>query len=86
MHRTLSLDYGVVLSGEITMKLDGGDETIIKAGDYVLRELSIPWQANSFRFVLQLSCATCFWELKTSGTCFMTQTCLQKTQSDSKII
>ena len=37
MHRTLSLDYGVVLSGEITMKLDGGDETIIRTGDYLLQ-------------------------------------------------
>lgn len=37
MHRTLSLDYAVVLSGEITMKLDGGDGTIIKAGDYILQ-------------------------------------------------
>ena len=37
MHRTLSMDYGVVLSGEITMKLEGGDETIIKAGDYLLQ-------------------------------------------------
>ena len=38
MHRTLSLDYAVVLSGEITMKLDGGDETIIKSGDYILQQ------------------------------------------------
>ena len=37
MHRTLSLDYGVVLYGEITMKLDSGDETIIRAGDYILQ-------------------------------------------------
>lgn len=37
MHRTLSMDYGVVLSGEITMKLEGGDKTIIKAGDYLLQ-------------------------------------------------
>ena len=37
MHRTTSVDYCAVLSGEITMKLDGGEKTIIKAGDYLLQ-------------------------------------------------
>ena len=34
MHRILSLDYRAVLSEETTMKLDGGEKTIIKAGNY----------------------------------------------------
>jgi quercetin dioxygenase-like cupin family protein len=37
MHRTLSLDYAVVLSGEIVLKLDGGREKTIKAGEVVVQ-------------------------------------------------
>ena len=37
MHRTVSLDYACVLSGEITMKLDGGEETVVKAGEFILQ-------------------------------------------------
>lgn len=36
MHRTETLDYGIVLEGEITMILDKG-ETTIKAGDIVIQ-------------------------------------------------
>ncbi|CAK7206194.1 hypothetical protein SEUCBS139899_008980 [Sporothrix eucalyptigena] len=36
MHRTLSTDYCVVLSGEIVLKLDGGEETLLRPGDYVV--------------------------------------------------
>lgn len=38
MHRTLSLDYGVVISGEIVLRLDGGEEKTAKAGDYVVQQ------------------------------------------------
>jgi len=37
MHRTLSLDYAVVLSGEITLILDGGEEKTVKAGEFIVQ-------------------------------------------------
>ena len=36
MHRTESIDYGVVISGEVTLVLDKG-ETLLKAGDVVIQ-------------------------------------------------
>lgn len=33
MHRTVSLDYGVVLEGEIELVLDSGDKRILQRGD-----------------------------------------------------
>ena len=32
MHSTKSIDYGLVLEGEIELELDSGDTTILKAG------------------------------------------------------
>lgn len=37
MHRTLSLDYGIVVSGEIVMKLDSGEERTVKAGEFLIQ-------------------------------------------------
>lgn len=37
MHRTESVDYGIVLEGEITLVLDDGSETHLKAGDVVVQ-------------------------------------------------
>jgi quercetin dioxygenase-like cupin family protein len=37
MHRTLSLDYAIVLSGEIVLRLDGGDERTVKAGEFIVQ-------------------------------------------------
>ena len=37
MHRTLSVDYSVVLAGELVTLLDGGEEKTIKAGDIVVQ-------------------------------------------------
>ena len=37
MHRTQSLDYGVVLEGEIYMDLDGGDTRLLKKGDIAVQ-------------------------------------------------
>jgi hypothetical protein len=37
MHRTLSLDYGIVMSGEIVVKLDSGEERTIKAGEFIVQ-------------------------------------------------
>ena len=36
MHRTESIDYGIVISGEITLVLDRG-ETLLKQGDVVVQ-------------------------------------------------
>jgi quercetin dioxygenase-like cupin family protein len=36
MHRTLSLDYAVVLSGEIVLRLDGGREKTMRAGEMIV--------------------------------------------------
>lgn len=33
MHRTNSIDYGIVLSGEVELELDRGEKTILKPGD-----------------------------------------------------
>lgn len=37
MHRTQSLDYGIVLTGEIVLELDDGAETTLGAGDVVVQ-------------------------------------------------
>jgi naringenin degradation protein FdeH len=37
MHRTESVDYGVVLAGAVTLVLDDGSETALGAGDVVVQ-------------------------------------------------
>ncbi|KAL8636085.1 MAG: hypothetical protein Q9228_006480 [Teloschistes exilis] len=37
IHRTLSLDYCAVLSGEVVLILDGGEEKTLRAGDFVVQ-------------------------------------------------
>jgi mannose-6-phosphate isomerase-like protein (cupin superfamily) len=37
MHRTLSLDYCIVMSGEIVLRLDGGEEKTVKAGEFIVQ-------------------------------------------------
>jgi quercetin dioxygenase-like cupin family protein len=45
MHRTDSVDYAVVMSGEIDMVLDNGHTTHLKAGDVVVQRGTIHnWQ------------------------------------------
>jgi len=36
MHRTESIDYGIILEGEITLILDN-EETVVRAGDVVVQ-------------------------------------------------
>ncbi|KAI1373904.1 hypothetical protein F4677DRAFT_183505 [Hypoxylon crocopeplum] len=38
MHRTLSIDYAAVLSGEIVLELDGGEEKTLKTGDFIVQQ------------------------------------------------
>jgi len=37
MHRTLSLDYAAVISGEIVVRLDGGEEKTVRAGEFFVQ-------------------------------------------------
>lgn len=41
MHRTCSLDYGIVLIGEIELELDGGRTVRLSAGDVVIQRGTI---------------------------------------------
>ena len=48
MHRTDSIDYAVVMSGEIDMELDDGDMTHLKSGDVVVQRGTIHnWRNTS---------------------------------------
>ena len=38
MHRTVSLDYAVVLSGEIVLELDSGEERTVRAGEFIVQQ------------------------------------------------
>lgn len=37
MHRTVSLDYGVVILGEVQLVLDSGETRVLKAGDVAVQ-------------------------------------------------
>ncbi|HWC28548.1 MAG TPA: cupin domain-containing protein [Dehalococcoidia bacterium] len=37
MHRTNSVDYGIVLDGELDMEVDGGESVHLRAGDVVVQ-------------------------------------------------
>jgi quercetin dioxygenase-like cupin family protein len=41
MHRTQSLDYGVVLEGEIIMELDDGSQTLLRKGDVAVQRATM---------------------------------------------
>jgi quercetin dioxygenase-like cupin family protein len=41
MHRTDSIDYAVVIAGEIDMELDGGNEVHLQAGDVLVQRGTI---------------------------------------------
>jgi quercetin dioxygenase-like cupin family protein len=48
MHRTVSLDYGVVLEGEIYLVLDSGEEKLMRRGDIsVQRGTNHAWRNSS---------------------------------------
>lgn len=60
MHRTTSVDYGIVLEGEIEMLLDSGDVTTMKRGDVAVQRATQHQWINKSRtewsrmmFVLQ---------------------------------
>ncbi|WP_414635919.1 cupin domain-containing protein [Amycolatopsis sp.] len=37
MHRTATVDYGIVLDGEIWLEVDGGEERLLTAGDTIVQ-------------------------------------------------
>jgi quercetin dioxygenase-like cupin family protein len=37
MHRSFSIDYGIILSGELELELDGGEVVSLQAGDIVVQ-------------------------------------------------
>jgi len=37
MHRTVSIDYGIVLEGEIVLELDSGEERTVSQGGIVIQ-------------------------------------------------
>lgn len=48
MHRTVSLDYGVVLEGEVWLVLDSGEEKLLRRGDVaVQRGTNHAWRNGS---------------------------------------
>jgi quercetin dioxygenase-like cupin family protein len=50
MHRTNSIDYGIVLEGELDMEVDGGEVVHLKPGDVVVqRGTNHAWINNSDR-------------------------------------
>ncbi|VUC30934.1 unnamed protein product [Clonostachys rosea] len=48
MHRTLSIDYCIVVAGEILLRLDSGEERVVNAGEYIIQEgANHQWFNNS---------------------------------------
>lgn len=48
MHRTVSLDYGVVLEGEVELILDSGEKRLMKRGDMsIQRGTNHTWKNTS---------------------------------------
>lgn len=63
MHRTNSLDYGIVLSGELELELDDGAKTLLGAGDLVVQRGTMhlwrnPSATQTCRIVFVLTEAT----------------------------
>jgi quercetin dioxygenase-like cupin family protein len=60
MHRTQSLDYGIVLEGEVEMELDSGEKRLLKRGDVAVQRATMHAWRNASKtewcrliFVLQ---------------------------------
>ncbi|KAL1861353.1 hypothetical protein VTK73DRAFT_7128 [Phialemonium thermophilum] len=48
MHRTVSLDYGVVLEGEVELLLDSGETRVLKRGDVCIQRATMhAWRNRS---------------------------------------
>lgn len=63
MHRTSSLDYGIVLSGELELELDDGAKVLLHGGDIVVQRGTVhlwrnPSAVETCRIVFVLTEAT----------------------------
>jgi quercetin dioxygenase-like cupin family protein len=63
MHRTNSIDYGIIMTGELELELDNGAVTKLKAGDIVVQRGTIhlwrnPSETEVCRIVFVLTEAT----------------------------
>jgi quercetin dioxygenase-like cupin family protein len=48
MHRTASIDYCVVVSGEIVLKLDSGEEKTVRPGEFIVQQgVNHQWANNT---------------------------------------
>ena len=48
MHRTISIDYCVVVSGEVVLKLDSGEEKTVRAGEFIVQQgVNHQWVNNT---------------------------------------
>ena len=56
MHRTISLDYGVVLSGQVVLELDEGEEKILRTGDVLIQRGTMHAFHNRGSVPCQLLC------------------------------
>lgn len=65
MHRTNSLDYGIVISGELELELDDGEKTLLHPGDIVVQRGTMhlwrnPSKTDICRIVFVLTEATAY--------------------------
>ncbi|KAJ9479592.1 Cupin_2 domain-containing protein [Pseudozyma hubeiensis] len=52
MHRTQTLDYGIVIFGEVELELDGGEKRTLKPGDTCIqRGTNHLWRNNTDKWV-----------------------------------
>ena len=47
MHRTSSVDYGIVMSGHVELELDGGAKTLLGPGDIIVQRGTIHLWRNT---------------------------------------
>ncbi|KAJ2978867.1 hypothetical protein NQ176_g3577 [Zarea fungicola] len=48
MHRTKTIDFGVIIEGELELILDSGESTVLKRGDIIVQRGTIhAWRNNS---------------------------------------
>ena len=41
MHRTLTLDYGIIMSGEVELVLESGEKRLLRAGDTLVQRATM---------------------------------------------
>jgi quercetin dioxygenase-like cupin family protein len=54
MHRTRTIDYGIVLEGEVHLELDDGSDTVLRRGDVVVQRGTAHAWANRSQDVARM--------------------------------